>query len=123
MHSLAQGIAYFQKANDLVGESLNHGDLKPEPEIPHFGTERFAFREQTFGPRGKGMQALQQRRRRARLSELLDRGPGRCERVARKIDAIEISVVFAAILKMIVDLQAGAERIRRSPGRRALAMD
>src|SRR5205814_5498822 len=106
MHSLAQGIAYFQKTNDLAGESLNHGNLKPEPEIPHLGTERFAFRKQALGPRGKGMQALQQWRRRARLSELLDRGPGHGERVARKIDAIEISVVFAAILKMIIDLQA-----------------
>ena len=69
------------------------------------------------------MQALQQRRRCPRLAERLDRGAGRRQRIARQIDAIEVAIVLAAILQMIVDLQAGAERVRRRPGRGALAVD
>src|SRR6266850_5072437 len=107
MHPLAQGIAHFQEANDLVGESLDHGNLKPEPEILHFGAERFAFVEQDLGPRRERMQALQQRRRCPALSEFLDGGACEPERVARQINPIEIPVVLAAVLKMIVDLQAG----------------
>ena len=69
------------------------------------------------------MQALQQRRRCPSLAERLDGGAGRCQRIARQIDAIEVSVVLAAVLQMIVDLQAGAERVGGRPGRRALAVD
>ena len=76
-----------------------------------------------FGSRGERMQALQQRRRCPSLSKRLDGSPGRCKRIARKIDAIEVAIVLAAVLKMIVDLQARAEHIRGRPGRRALAMD
>src|SRR6266853_3775956 len=56
MHGLAQGIAHLQKTDDLVGESLDHGDLEPEPKIPHLGAERLAFVEQDLGSRRKRMQ-------------------------------------------------------------------
>src|ERR1700676_4999671 len=69
------------------------------------------------------MQALQQRRPCPLLAKRPDGGPGSRERIAWKIDAIEVSVVFAAVLKMIVDLQAGTERVGGSPGRHALAVD
>src|SRR6266478_1864588 len=74
-------------------------------------------------PRRKRVQALQQRRPRPFKSERLDGGPRCRQRIAWKINAIEFPVVFATVLKMIVDLQAGAERVRGRPGRRALAMD
>ena len=38
-------------------------------------------------------------------------------------NSIEVSVVLAAILQMIVDLQAGAERVGCRPGRCAFAMN
>src|SRR5882672_3103196 len=123
MHGLAQGIAHLQKTNDLVGESLDHGDLKPEPKILDLGAERFALVQQNLGPRRHRVQALQQRHRRPFKSERLDGGPRCRQRIARKINAIEFPVVFATVLKMIVDLQAGAERVRGRPGRRALAVD
>ena len=59
---LAEGIAHLQQLNDLVGESLDHRDLEPEPEILDFGAERFAFIEQRLGSRRERMQALQERR-------------------------------------------------------------
>ena len=122
MHALAKGIAHFQHADDLVGKSLDHRNLETEPEIPDLGGERSAFVEQRCGPHRQRLQALQQRRRRLRLSEHLDRRARRCERIARQIDAVEIAIILGAILQMIVDLQAGAQRIGCGPGRGALAM-
>ena len=58
-----RGSRTFSISDDLVGERLDHGDLKPEPEIPDFGAERLAFVEQRFGAHRERMQALQQRRR------------------------------------------------------------
>src|SRR5438552_1232704 len=98
MHPLTQGIAHLEKTNDPVGESLDHGDLEPEPEVLHLGAERLAFIEQRLGPLRERMQALQERRRCTLLSKLLDRGTRGCERIARQIDAVEISVVLAAVL-------------------------
>ena len=57
------------------------------------------------------------------LAERLDRGAGGCQRIARQIDAIEVAKILAAVLQVIVDLQAGAERVGGRPGRCALAMD
>src|SRR5271169_90692 len=116
MHSLAQRISHLEKTNDFVREGLNHGNLESEPEILHLSAERLAFFKQRLGSRGERMQALQESRRRALSSQLLDRCPGIGKSIAREVDAIEILVIFAAVLEMIVDLQAGAERIRRNPG-------
>jgi hypothetical protein len=63
MHPLAEGIAHFQQSDDLVGESLDHGDFAPQAKIPDFGAKRFAFVEQRPGAYREGMQALQQSRR------------------------------------------------------------
>ena len=123
MHALAEGIAHLQHADDLVGKSLDHGDLEPEPEILHFGAERFAFIEQGFGPHRERLQALQQRRRRLRLAQHLDRCAACGQRIARQVDAVEIFVILGAVLQMVVDLQARAQRVRRGPGRGALAVD
>src|SRR5712691_12148928 len=98
MHGLAQGIAHRQKTNDLVGERLDHGDLKPEPKILYLGAERFALVQQNLGPRRQRMQTLQQRRRRLLKSERLDGGPRCRQRIARNINAIEFPVVLAAVL-------------------------
>ena len=59
MHAFAEGIAHFQHADDLVGKSLDHGDLEPEPEILHLGAQRPAFIEQGLGPHRERVQALQ----------------------------------------------------------------
>jgi hypothetical protein len=123
MHPLAQRIAHFQQTNDLLGERLDHRDLEPEPKVLHFGAERLALIEQRLGPHRQRMQALQQRRRGPLLPELLHRGSGRRQRIARQIDPIEVAKILAAVLKVIVDLQAGAQRVRGRPGRNALAMD
>jgi hypothetical protein len=108
MDPLAQGIAHLEHPHDPVGKTLDHGNLESEPEIPDFAAERFAVIEQAFGARGQRMQALQQRRRRPRLAKLLDRSSRCRKRIARKIDAVEIAKILAAVLKVIVDLQAGA---------------
>src|SRR5271167_2942625 len=115
MHSLAQRISHLEKTNDFVREGLNHGNLESKPEILHLGAERLAFFEQRLGSRGERMQALQHRVRCAVPSQLLNRCPGSGKRIAREVDAIEVLVIFAAVLKMIVDLQTGAERVRRNP--------
>ena len=52
------------------------------------------------------MQALQQWRGRPALAERLDGGARRFQRIARQVDAIEVVIVLAAILQVIVDLQA-----------------
>ena len=54
------------------------------------------------------MQALQQGCRCPPLGERLDGSPRSGQRVKWKIDAIESSIVFAAVLKVVVDLQSGA---------------
>ena len=54
---------------------------------------------------------------------ILDRGAGSRQRIARQVDAVEIAKILAAILQMIVDLQAGAQRVGGRPGRGALAVD
>jgi hypothetical protein len=123
MYPLTQGIAHFEKPDDPVGKRLDHRDLEPEPKILHFGGKRFAAVEQQLGPCRKRMQALQQWRRRPARAERLDGGAGGFQRIARQVDAIEVMIVLAAVLQMIVDLQARAQRVRRRPGRGALAMD
>src|SRR3984957_20729902 len=123
MYGLAQWIPHFQETNDSAGENLDHGNLEPEPEILHLRSQRFAFVEQDLGPQRQRMQALQQRRGRMALAEGFDGGARRLERVARKVDAVEGAIVLAAILQMIVELQARAERVGGGPGRRALAVD
>src|SRR3954454_20467654 len=123
MNPLAQRIAYFQHTNDPVGETLDHRDFQPQPQILYLRAERLALVEQRLGASRKFLQALQQWRRRAITAELFDRGARPRQRVARQITPIEIAVVLAAILQMVVDLQAGAQRIGGSPSPRAFAMD
>ena len=69
------------------------------------------------------LQALQQRRRRFRLAQHLDRRAGGGERVARQVDAVEVAKILGAVLQMVVDLQAGAQRVGGGPGRGALAVN
>ena len=89
MHSLKR-IAHLQETDDPVGERLDHGDLEPEPEIPDFGAERFAFIEQGRGPYRQRMQAFQQRGRRLALPEFLDGGTRERQRIARQIYPVEV---------------------------------
>src|SRR5581483_6161097 len=123
MHPLGQGIAHLEQADDPVCEGLNDCDLQCQPEIPDVSDERSTLVEQDFITRGQRLQAFQERRLSARLAQLLDRRAASCKRIARQVDAVEIFEVFAAVLKMIVDLQAGANGVRSSPGRGAFAMD
>ena len=96
MHPFAQGIADFQHAHDPVGEGLDDGNFQPEAEIPDLRGKRPAFIQQILGLAGQPMQALQQRRRGLRQSQLLDRRASRCKRIARQVDAIEVFEILAA---------------------------
>jgi len=106
VHPLAQGIAHLEKANDPVRESLDHGNLETKPEIPDLGAERFAFAEQRLVAAGQRMQTLQQLCRCAVFCELFDGGSGLPKRIARQIDAIEIPVILATILKGLLICKA-----------------
>jgi hypothetical protein len=123
MHPPAQGIAHPEQTNYSVREGLYDRNLKSEPEILHHRAQRFAFIEQGFVANRERMQAIEERRRCACLSERLNAGARCGKRVARQIDAIKIPVVLAAILEMIVDLKTGTERVRSGPGGGTLAVD
>ena len=123
MHALAQRIAHLQHADDLVGKGLDHGNLEPEAEILHLGAERLAFVEQRSrsAPRAPAGTCSSAGGDFASPSISTD-GAGCGQRIARQVDAVEIAKILAAILQMVVDLQAGAQRVGCRPGRRALAV-
>ena len=104
----------------IEGGRLEEPDFTPPEEIfqaPKLDRTREFVQLHLAGPRATqildfvvhgalALQALQQRRRRFRLPQHLD-GGARCgQRVARKIDPVEVLVVLGAVLQVIVDLQA-----------------
>ena len=123
VHPFAQGIARLQKTDDLVGERLNDGDLEPKPEIPDFPCQRLALVEQDSLRAASDCRHCSNAGAACASPNCSAEAPLGRQRITRKIDAVEISEVLAAVLKVIVDLQAGAQRVRRHPGRRAFAVN
>ncbi len=86
------------------------------------GGEVVALAQQVLGPLRKLVQTIEQLRRRPRCADRFDSGAARGQRVLRNIDAVEILVVFLAILQMIDDLQRRAQRVVCRPHRTAFAV-
>ena len=117
-----QRIARDQKVCDADCKRINRRDFETQPEIRDLPRQGLALHQQTLVARREFGETLAQLRRGFRRAERFDAKSISSERVERHIDAVEIAIVRDAILQMIVDLQRGADRVRRGPGRAALAV-
>ena len=120
--ALVQRIARLQHGQDLRRVGLDHADLQGEARVVHLRRERQALVQQPLGAHGQAAQGRGHLRRGAIGADHLDGHAGGLHRVLRDVDAVEVAIVFAAVLDVIDDLQRRAQGVRRGPGGLALAV-
>ncbi len=116
------GSRFCKQCHKRLREPPDHRRLERETQIFHLRRQRASERDQLRGLCRQFMQTREQIGRRSRCGQRrhIRSMPRHC--ILRDIDAVEIAIIFAAILRVIDDLQSRAKRVVRGPCRFALAM-
>ncbi len=122
VNALGQRIVRLQGARQPLGQALNDRDLEAQAAVGDLPGKTGALLQQRRHARAQVVKAGAQLRRGRGFFQVFDASAMGRQQGERDIDAIEVAIVFAAVLQMIDDLQSRAQRVVGGPGRVLLAM-
>jgi hypothetical protein len=98
MNALAERIASCQHGHQPFRKGLNDRDLQGEPRVIDARGKRPAVAQEVPGAARKLADGAEQGGGRGSPAQLLHLRAGLCQDIERNVDAVEIAVIFAAIL-------------------------
>ena len=111
MHAVAEWITLEEPAIQILGQSLDKADFERESRIGDLLRERPGLGKQRSIAQREACNDLLELRRRLCQAKRGGLQAVSVQCVERDVDAIEVPIVFATVLKMVDDLQRGAKRV------------